>query len=94
MGARAQVLIEDTGVYLYTHWGADNIESIVQGAIDSQEGQNRLTDSEYLTRIIFERMLQDASNKETGYGIGTQQHSDIEKLVTVDTSGAVTVVEV
>jgi hypothetical protein len=92
MGARAQVLIEDDGVYLYTHWGAGSIEDDVLKALKSDAGQGRLNDSEYLARIIFEVMIGDERGTETGFGIGTTQHGDIEKLITVNCGqGLVTV---
>lgn len=80
MGSRAQVHIKDTGVYLYTHWGANHIEQDVIRAIGKQV---RWTDPEYLTRIIFDSMKGNNIESETGYGIGTQVHGDIETLVTV-----------
>lgn len=86
MGARAQVLIKDTGVYLYTHWGAETLEDVVTKSLDSERGKNRRSDDEYLTRIIFEDMIdaEEAHGDETGFGIGTQQHGDIEKLVIIE----------
>lgn len=93
MGARAQVLMEDTGVYLYTHWGADSIADDVRAAVNSPQGQGRLHDPEYLARIIFERMIGDDRNTETGFGIGTEIHGDIEVLVRVSNGGRITVEE-
>ena len=89
MGARAQVLIEDTGIYLYTHWGAGTIEEVVNQSLDSDRGRGRANDSEYLARIIFEDMIEAEGGRgeETGFGIGTEQHSDIEKLIIVGTEG-------
>lgn len=81
MGARAQVKIQDTGVYLYTHWGASHIFEDVQEAISKNW---RWTDPEYLTRIIFDTMKRGDIDSETGYGIGTAMHGDIERLVVVD----------
>lgn len=85
MGARAQVLVKDAGVYLYTHWGADGLEDIVKQSLDSERGKNRRNDDEYLARIIFEDMIDAESGRggETGFGIGNTQHTDIEKLVIV-----------
>lgn len=33
MGMRAQVKIEDTGVYLYTHWGSETLVDVVKDTI-------------------------------------------------------------
>lgn len=81
MGARAQVHIKDTGVYLYTHWGAGRIFEDVAEAIQKNW---RWDDPEYLTRIIFDCMKRSDIEGETGFGIGTGQHGDIERLVVVD----------
>ena len=84
MGARAQVRIKDTGVYLYTHWGAESIFQDVHRALKSKAGQARLDDPEYLARIIFDKMQGNDPSPETGFGIGTHQHGDIDNLVIVD----------
>ena len=81
MGARTQVLIKDTGVYLYSHWGSGNILETVGKAIDKHW---RWNDPEYLARIILETMIGKNSGAETGFGIGTKMHGDIDNLVTVD----------
>lgn len=83
MGARAQVKIEEHGaaVYLYTHWGAGSIVETVKTALRKKW---RWTDSEYLTRIIFCQMVKGDEEGETGFGIGTGVHGDIEILVTVN----------
>lgn len=77
MGMRAQVLIEDTGVYLYTHWGSETLLSVVKETI--KKGW-RLNDPEYFGRILFEEMIdaEGARNTETGFGIGTTPHTDLE----------------
>jgi hypothetical protein len=84
MGARAQVLIKDEGVYLYTHWGSGNIVADVRTALRSGAGRNRIDDPEYLARIIFDVMQAGEHGTETGFGIGTSEHGDIDILVTVD----------
>ena len=77
MGMRAQVKIEDTGVYLYTHWGSETLVDVVKDTI--KQGW-RLNDPEYFTRILFEKMIdaEDARGTETGFGIGTTEHTDLE----------------
>lgn len=81
MSTRAQVLIEDTGVYLYQHYDGYDLDNIVMRAIARGE---RLDDVEYLTRIIFSEMIRDYIDEPTGFGIGTCEHSDIEYLVIVN----------
>jgi len=81
MGDRGQCLIEDEGVYLYTHWGATELEDIVRKAI--AKGW-RWGDPEYLARIIFCEMIKEDEEGETGFGIGTTEHSDIWRLVKIN----------
>ena len=47
------------------------------------EEAGRLDDAEYLTRIIFCDMVKDNIDGTTGFGIGKEEHGDIEYLVTV-----------
>lgn len=84
MGARAQVLIKETGVYLYSHWGSGTIEEDVSRVLKTKIARNRRKDPEYLARIIFDYLKEPYQSKERelGFGIGTKQN-DIDKLVTV-----------
>lgn len=85
MGSRAQVkiLMDDSSIYLYTHWGAEEIEATVKKAIAKKW---RWDDPEYLARIIYDEMLDGETGNETGFGIGVSEHGDIEKLIIVDSS--------
>jgi len=83
MGDRAQIKINTFGyegnpVYLYTHWGAENLEETLVAALSRHA---RWGDEEYLARIIFETMIRDNIGAETGFGIGTNKHADIWKLI-------------
>jgi hypothetical protein len=84
MGARAQVHIQDNGVYLYTHWGSGSIIEDVQTALASDAGRNRLTDPDYLARIIFDVLKDGDTTGETGFGIGTSQLDGNDCLVSID----------
>jgi len=81
MGCRGQVLIKDEGVYLYTHWGADELLDRVKKALRRKQ---RWGDPEYLARIVFDAIKGDDTTSETGFGIGSVKHKDIEKLVVLD----------
>jgi len=78
MGMRAQIKIEDTGVYLYTHWGSAELPLLLQTALRSPAGKARWGDPEYLARIIFEAMTTNSASKELGLGIGTEANGDLE----------------
>ena len=46
----------------------------------------RLSDPEYLARIVFDQMTLGRQGQDTGAGIGATQHGDIDILVTIDTT--------
>ena len=81
MGDRGQVLIEDTGVYLYTHWGASDLLKDVKRALSKKW---RWDDPEYLGRIIFDEMIDDQQKTELSFGIGTEEHGDIWRLIKIN----------
>jgi len=81
MGDRAQVLIKDTGVFLYTHWDGTELIKTVKRALAKRQ---RWDDPEYLARIIFDEMVGENQGKETGFGIGTEQHEDVWRVITID----------
>lgn len=80
MGDRGQVKIGK--VYLYTHWGGSNLKEDVKTALAKRW---RWEDDEYLARIIFDVMTHGQNGEETGFGIGTSMHGDLNNpLVEVD----------
>ena len=84
MGSRGQVYIKDEGVegvYLYTHWNADELSGVVKRALAKRW---RWDDSEYLARIIFDEMIGQHQGEQVGFGVGTTEHGDIKKLIIVD----------
>lgn len=82
MGDRGQVLIKDKKVYLYTHWEGGNLKKTVRTALARKE---RWDDPEYLARIIFCEMVRGREKEETGFGIGTSEHGDLNNpLITID----------
>ena len=90
MSTRSQVFMINSGVYLYQHSDGYNLPEEVQKAIRLKL---RWNDEEYLTRIIFQTMLEGHRDREHGFGIGTIQHSDIEWLVEVDVDAQTIVVK-
>lgn len=75
MGDRAQVCIEDTNVYLYTHHEGYLLESLVKAVLMKRE---RWNDPEYLARIVFSKMIEHDIHGDTGYGISTSEHGDLQ----------------
>lgn len=70
-------------VYLYTH---DTAHTLVSEVHDALSQRKRWDDPDYLTKMIFCRMLPlECWLEDKGFGIGTQMYVDINLLVTVDT---------
>lgn len=90
MGARAQVHIEDTGIYLYTHWGAHDLPDLVRRVLSRRA---RWDDPDYLARMIFSAMIRDDLDSETGYGIGTVEVSDADLVISLNCAALTVVVK-
>lgn len=86
MGDRAQIHIVHPSyghdIWLYTHWGASKLCGTLMDAMLA--GHPRWKDPEYLTRIIFSRMVENDVRGELGYGIGNAKHGDIWRYIEVD----------
>lgn len=69
MGDRVNIVVqgyEGSRVYLYSHWDGERVlKSAVKGL-----KSGRVTDAQYLPRIIFQDML-GSDDGETGYGISS-----------------------
>lgn len=81
MGDRSQVHIEDSDVYLYTHWDGRVLPEVLREALAVEE---RWGDHEYLARIIFDHMVGDGQGETTGYGIGSGQHGYVYRVAHVN----------
>jgi hypothetical protein len=79
MGDRAQVCVrelDERGVYLYTHWGGEELIDDVLVAL--KHGKDRWDDAEYLARIVFCQMVHNDFQGTTDFGIGTSMHGDLD----------------
>ena len=61
-----------------THWGSGEIVEDVRTALASEAGRGRWTDEEYLARIVFDVMIGKEQGGETGFGISTGAHGDLD----------------
>jgi hypothetical protein len=93
MGNRAQVHVYgyegDVDVYLYTHWGAQELPMVVRNALKRVDSPHRFKDGSYIARIIFSEMIKDDIEGSTGFGIDNVQHGDVWRVITVDTDRGV-----
>lgn len=74
MGDRGNIKVyqnsmSDSAVYLYTHWKGSTLPQVVQTVL--QRGQ-RWDDIPYLTRMLFDALIDDQHGQETGFGISTK----------------------
>jgi len=84
MGDRGVITVKqwkEGKVHLYTHWDASNLEAVLSSALAKRW---RWDDPPYLTRIIFEEMIKDAIDQETGYGIYSYVPGDAWRVLVVD----------
>lgn len=58
-------------IYLYTHWGAEELEKTLAESLD--RARERWDDEPYLARIIFTDMTADVGRDLTGYGLGVEE---------------------
>ena len=87
MGDRAHVYVHHgdmPGVYLYTHWGAQRLPTVVRDALAHGA---RWDDPSYLTRIVVREMIRGSEDESTGVGISAQgdDFGDGGRVVDVDT---------
>ena len=70
-------------VYLYSHNTANELVRVVSDVLSRQV---RWDDPDYLSRMIFCRMIpKNKWDDELGFGIGTQLYKDVNMLITLDT---------
>ena len=81
MGDRGNVKIEDSGVYLYTHWSGSELPFIVQQVLKRKE---RWKTYPYLTRMIFCELLTHSHNDTSHFGISTEILNNEHPIVVVN----------
>ena len=87
MGDRANIVLKSDGeqVCLYSHWTGSNIPKTLRAAL--RRGGDRLTDAQYLSRIVFCEMLKgdrEGLDGLTGFGITQKPWDGADRVVTVD----------
>jgi hypothetical protein len=70
-------------VYLYT---SKTAKTLVSTVYDTLSLNKRWDDPDYLSRLIFCRMVpMESWESDTGFGIGTQLYVDTNLLISIDT---------
>lgn len=78
MGDRANVVVRDDfseqtdreAVFLYGHWSGYDLPETLREAL--LVAPDRWTDSAYLARVVFDRMVGESQGGSTGFGISTR----------------------
>lgn len=81
------VRVEDGAheVFLYSHWGAQEILETLRTALFAAQADKRLDDAPYLTRIIFCHLMMPEELYETNdYGISGYRTGDREVIINVN----------
>ena len=96
MGDRGNIAIAQpaTGVniYLYTHWSGYRVNESLAAGLD--RGRGRWSDRPYLTRILFDTLVDDAEPRgTTGFGIDTEISDNEYPIPVVDTDAEVVTLE-
>lgn len=86
MGTRGnvKVIFGRSKVYLYQHYDADDLPDKVQEALYRVKQSGRLSDGQYLGRMIFSEMIKDDVMGSTGYGLSSNLHDGDDRVLTVD----------
>lgn len=77
---------ETKSVSLYCHWSGERLLRDLKEAMATEIARARWDDPGYLTRIVFQIILEDAGLAETGYGIypGSAEPMIEHPIITVD----------
>ena len=89
MGDRSHVFVADDrsrddallGVYLYSHFGGDDLPIVVQTALARRQ---RWADPPYLARILFCAMVRGVEDDEAGFGISATLGDNEHLIIVVD----------
>lgn len=88
MGDRGNLVVRQSGqqiddIWMYTHWRGSELTEVAKSAI--KEGNGRLNDAMYFTRIAFCRLIGEGDFMgETGYGISTAIGDNSHPIVVID----------
>jgi hypothetical protein len=85
MGMRRNIALEfekDSKIYLYTHWGAEDLKENLKKAL--VRGISRWDDASYLARIIFSEMVRDDIDGTTGLGLAPYEIDPEYPTIEVD----------
>lgn len=84
MGDRSNIVVmqdNNQSVWLYGHWMGEDAINVVAEVLNRKQ---RWTDAPYLTRMIFEKMIEGNVDKETGFGISTAMQDNEYPIIVLN----------
>lgn len=84
MGDRSNIVVmqdNNQSVWLYGHWMGEDAIKVVANVLNRKQ---RWTDAPYLTRMLFEEMIQGSVDKETGFGISTAMQDNEYPIIVLN----------
>ena len=93
MGDRSNIVVQESNgnrIYLYGHWmGTDSIRIV--GDVLSR--RDRWNDESYLTRMLFEKMIENDRGSSTGFGISTYMCDNEYPIIVLEPATQTAVIE-
>lgn len=86
MGDRSNIVVKQpdgSSVWLYGHWMGEDSINIVHDVLSRKQ---RWADHAYLTRMLFEKMIANNLDSETGFGISTTMQDNEYPIIVLNPS--------
>jgi len=86
VGDRSNIVVQESNgnrIWLYGHWMGEDSIKIVHDVLLQRV---RWSDSPYLTRMLFEKMIEGAYDKDTGFGISTTMGDNEYPIIVLEPS--------
>jgi hypothetical protein len=86
MGDRSNIVVQEENgnrIFLYGHWMGEDSINVTRDVLALRD---RWNDSPYLTRMLFEKMIEGNIDKTTGFGISTSMCDNEYPIIVLEPS--------
>jgi hypothetical protein len=86
MGDRSNIVVQEADgsrIFLYGHWMGEDSINVTRDVLALRD---RWSDSPYLTRMLFEKMIEGSFDKTTGFGISTYMCDNEYPIIVLEPS--------
>ena len=93
MGDRSNIVVQESNgnrLFLYGHWMGEGAIDVVADVLSLRD---RWNDEPYLTRMLFEKMIEGAVDKTTGFGISTYMCDNEYPIIVLEPATQTAVIE-